>query len=53
MVTALAGSSSLGSSDGRVHCVVFLDKKLSPVLSLHPGVNGYRRKNAGGYPAMD
>ena len=40
MVSALVpGSSGLGSSPGRGHCVVFLGKTLySHSASLHPGV---------------
>ena len=40
MVSALdSGASSPGSSSGRGHCVVFLDKTLySHSASLHPGV---------------
>ena len=40
MVSALvSGSSGLGSSPGRGHCVVFLGKTLdSHSASLHPGV---------------
>ena len=40
MVSVLnSGSSGLGSSPGRSHCVVFLDKTLhSHSASLHPGV---------------
>ena len=40
MVSALdTGSSGLGSSPGRGHCVVFLGKTLySHSASLHPGV---------------
>ena len=40
MVSALvSGSSGPGSSPGRGHCVVFLDKTLySHSASLHPGV---------------
>ena len=40
MVSALDfGASSLGSSPGRGHCVVFLGKKFySHGASLHPGV---------------
>jgi len=40
MVSALVpGSSGLGSSPGRGHCVVFLGKTLnSHSTSLHPGV---------------
>ena len=47
MVSALVpGSSDLGSSPGRGHCVVFLGKALySHSAFLHLGVyiNGYRR----------
>ena len=40
MVSELvSGSSGPGSSPGRAHCVVFLDKTLySHSASLHPGV---------------
>ena len=40
MVSVLnSGSSGLGSSPGRSHCVVFLGKTLySHSASLHPGV---------------
>ena len=40
MVSALdSGASSLGSSPGRGHCVVFLGKTIcSHSASLHPGV---------------
>ena len=40
MASALvSGSSGLGSSPGRGHCVVFLGKTLhSHSASLHPGV---------------
>ena len=40
MVSALvSGSSGPGSSPGRGHCVVFLDKTLyTHSASLHPGV---------------
>ena len=39
MVSVLvSGSSGLGSSPGRGHCVLFLDKTLdSHSASLHPG----------------
>ena len=55
MVSALdSGSSGLGSSPGRGHCVVFLGKTLySHSASLHPGVQTGTRKCAGGNPAMD
>ena len=55
MVSALnSGSSGLGSSPGRSHCVVFLGKTLySHSASLHPGVQMGTRKCAGGNPAMD
>ena len=56
MVSALdSGSSDLGSSPGRVHCVVFLGKTLySHSASLHPGVQmGTSEFNAGSNPAMD
>ena len=50
MVGALdSGSSGLGSSPGRGHCVVFLDKTLySHSASLHPGVQMGTSKYAGG-----
>ena len=51
MVSALdSESSGPGSSPGRGHCVVFLDKTLySHSSSLHPGVyvNGYCNFNVG------
>ena len=50
-VSALvSGSSGLGSSPGRGHCVVFLGKTLySHSASLHPGVQmGTGEFNAGG-----
>ena len=53
MVSALvSGSSGLGSSPGRGHCVVFLGKTLfSHSASLHPGVQmGTGEFNAGGQP---
>ena len=56
MVGALvSGSSGLGSSPGRGHCVVFLDKTLhSYSASLCPGVQvGTGECNAGGNPVMD
>ena len=55
MVSALdSGSSGLGSSPGRGHCVVFLGKKLySHRASLHPGVQIGISKCAGGNPVMD
>ena len=55
MVSALnSGSSGLGSSPGRSHCVVFLGKTLySHSASLHPGIQMGTSKNAGGNPAMD
>ena len=48
-------ASSLGSSPGRGHCVVFLGKTLySHSASLHPGVEMVTGEfNAGGNPAMD
>ena len=54
MVSVLnSGSSGLGSSPGRSHCVVFLGKTLySHSASLHPGVQMGTSKNAGGNPAM-
>ena len=55
MVSALdSGSSGLGSSPGRGHCVVFLGKMLySHSASLHPGVQMGTSKYAGGNPAME
>ena len=55
MVSALdSGSSGLGSSPGRGHCVVFLGETLySHSASLHPGVQMGTSKHAGGNPAMD
>ena len=55
MVSALdSGSSGLGSSPGRGHCVVFLGETLySHSASLHPGVQMSTSKCAGGDPAMD
>ena len=55
MVSALdSGSSGLGLSPGRSHCVVFLGKTLySHSASLHPGAQMGTRKYAGGNPAMD
>ena len=52
-----SGSSGLGSSHGRGHCVVFLSKTLtgnSHSVSLHPGVlMGTSNFNAGGNPVME
>ena len=56
MVGALvSGSSGLGSSPGRGHCVAFLDKTLhSHSASLCPGVQVVTDEfNAGGNPVMD
>ena len=55
MVSALdSGSSGLGLSPGRGHCVVFLGKTLySHSASFHPGLNGIGEFNAGGNSAMD
>ena len=56
MVSALAsGSGGPGSSPGRGHCVVFLDKTLySHGASVHSGVQmGTGEFNAGSNPAMD
>ena len=55
MVIALdSGSSVLGSSPSRGHCVVFLGRTLySHSASLHPGVQMGTSKCAGGNPAMD
>ena len=55
MVSALnSGSSGPGSSPGRGHCVVLLDKTLySHSASLHPGAQMGTSKYAGGNPAMD
>ena len=55
MVSALdSGSSSLGVSPGRGHCVVFLGKTLhSHSASLHPGVQMGTSKYPGGNTVMD
>ena len=55
MVSALdSGSSGLGSSPARGHCVVFLGKTLySHSASLHPGVQMGTSKYAEGNPAME
>ena len=56
MVSALVpGSSGLGSSPGRGHCVVFLGETLnSHSASHHPGVQMVISEfNARGNPAMD
>ena len=56
MVSALAsGSSRLGLSPGRGHCVVFLGGRLnSHSASLHPGVQmATGELNAGGNPVID
>ena len=55
MVSVLnSGSSSLGVSPGRGHCVVFLGKTLhSHSASLHPGVQMGTSKYAGGNTVMD
>ena len=56
MVSELdSGSRGPGSSPGRRHCVVFLEKTLnSHSASLHPGVEmGTDKFNAGGNPGMD
>ena len=55
MVSALdSGSSGLGSSPGRGHCVVFLGKTLySHSTSLHPGVQMSTSKCTGDNPALD
>ena len=55
MVSALnSGSSGPGSSPGRGHCVVLLNKTLySHSASLYPGVQMGTSKYAGGNPAMD
>ena len=54
MVSALiSGSSGLGSSPGRGHCVVFLGKTLySHTASFHPGV-GTGDLNGGCNPVME
>ena len=54
-VCIFLGSSGPGSSPGRGHCVVFLDKTLySDSASLHPGVQiSISELNAGGNPAKD
>ena len=51
----VSGSSGPGSSPGREHCVVFLDRTLySHIASLHPGVQVCTSKfNAGDNPTMD
>ena len=51
----VSGSSGLGSSPGRGHCVVFFGKTLySHSVSLYPGVYfDTGELNAGGRPAMD
>ena len=38
-ISFIKGSSSSGSSAGRVHCVVFLGKTVTHNASLHPGVH--------------
>ena len=55
MVSVLnSGSSGLGSSPGRGHCVVFLGKTLySHSASLHPGVQMGVSKYVWGNPVMD
>ena len=55
MVSVLdSGSSGLGLSPGRGHCVVFLGKTLySHSASLHPGVQMVTSKYTGGNTAMD
>ena len=55
MVSVLnSGSSGLGSSPGRGHCVVFLGKTLySHSASLHPGVQMGISKYVWGNPVMD
>ena len=55
MVSALdSGSSGLGVSPGRGHCVVFLGKTLhSHSASLYPGVQMGTSKYAGGNTVMD
>ena len=54
VITPDSGLSGPGSSPGRGHCVVFLDKTLySHSASLHPGVQMGNSKCAGGNPAMD
>ena len=55
MVSVLnSGSSGLGSSPGRSHCVVFLGKTLySHSASLHPGVQMGVSKYVWGNPVMD
>ena len=43
MVSALvSGSSGLGASPGKGHCVVFLGKTLSQCLSPARCINGYQ-----------
>jgi len=47
-------TSSPGERPGRGHCVVFIGKTLnSHSASLHPGVLGTGKFNAGGNPAVD
>ena len=56
MVSALdSGSDGLSSSPGRgtALCVLAQDTLLSQCLSPPRCINGYRRNNAGGNPAMD
>ena len=56
MVSALdSGSSGLGSSIGRAHCVVFLGKTLnSHSAFLHPELQmGTGEFHAGGKPAIN
>ena len=55
MVSVLnSGSSGLGSSPGRSHCVVFLGKTLySHSASRHPGVQMGISKDVWGNPVMD
>ena len=55
MVSAFnSRSGGPGSSPGRGHCVVFLDRTLySHSASLHPGVQMGTSQYAGGNPAMD
>ena len=53
-VSALdSGSSSLSANIGRGHGVVFLGKTLLlSIASLHVGVIGTSKFNAGGFPGM-
>ena len=50
MVSAPSGT---GSSPGRGHCVVFLDKTLYSHSASPRCINGFQQINAGGNAAMD